>query len=304
MKKYFGFIVCILILSCDKIDSPLPEEYGEFDWTLYPFDPTTYPYDITNPSSNWGSNSNSKGILLEDYTGHKCTNCPAAATIAKDLEDDTSLNVIVASIHASSDGSFQATDNLFTDNYRTEAGDEYVNEMTGFIGNPMGTINRNDGGYSNTVWYFSSDWTNGVNDELNNPLKANIQLLYNYYASTNGLFIHTETTFLNDLTGNYHLVIYLIRDEITSPQKFNGGIIDTNYHHHSVLSDNINGIWGTSIIDNAVAEDSVIYNDFSYELPDPSLEPTYSVENLSLIAYLCDRNTYEVLQTIKTELSN
>jgi len=304
MKKYFGFIVCILILSCDKIDSPLPEEYGEFDWTLYPSDPTTYPYDITNPSSNWGSNSNSKGILLEDYTGHKCTNCPAAATIAKDLEDDTSLNVIVASIHASSDGSFQATDNLFTNDYRTEAGDEYVNEMTGFIGNPMGTINRNDGGYSNTVWYFSSDWVNGVNDELNNPLKANIQLLYNYYASTNGLFIHTETTFLNDLTGNYHLVIYLIRDEITSPQKFNGGIIDTNYHHHSVLSDNINGTWGTSIIDNTVAEDSVVYNDFSYELPDPTLYPTYSIENLSLIAYLCDRNTYEVLQTIKTELSN
>ena len=304
MKKYFGFILFVLILSCDKIDSPLPEEYGKFDWSLYPLDPATYPYDITNPSSNWGLNSNPKAILLEDYTGHKCTNCPAAATIAKALEDNTSLNVIVASIHASSDGSFQASDNLFTNDYRTDAGDEYVSEMVGFIGNPMGTINRNNNSLSNTVWYAPSDWASAINDEQNNNLKANIQLQYNYYPFTNGLFIHTETTFLNDLTGNYHLVIYLIRDEIISPQKFNGGIIDTNYHHHSVLSDNINGTWGTSIIENTVSKDSVVYNNFSYELPEPALYPTYNIENLSLIAYVCDRNTYKVLQTIKTELSN
>ena len=44
MKKYFGFILFVLTLSCDKIDSPLPEEYGKFDWSLYPLDPTTYPY--------------------------------------------------------------------------------------------------------------------------------------------------------------------------------------------------------------------------------------------------------------------
>ena len=107
-------ILVFTVFSCDKIETPLPEAYGEFNWDLYPFEPSTYPYDISNPANNWGPNSNKKGILLEDYTGHKCTNCPSAATIAKDLEEDTSLNVIVASIHASADGSFQSTDNLFT----------------------------------------------------------------------------------------------------------------------------------------------------------------------------------------------
>ena len=37
-----------------------------------------------------------KGILLEDYTGHLCTNCPEAAQLLKALEDDSSNNVIVA----------------------------------------------------------------------------------------------------------------------------------------------------------------------------------------------------------------
>ena len=303
MKNYFGFILLITMLSCDKIESPLPEEFGKFDWSLYPGDPSNYPYDISNPSSNWGVNTNTKGILLEDYTGHKCTNCPSAAQTAKSLEDDSVKNVIVASIHASADGSFQATDGLYVNDYRTDAGDEYVSEMTGFLGNPMGTINRNSQGLSGSVWYLATEWVNGVNNEINKPLIANIQLKYNYFASTNGLFIHTETSFSDLISGDFHLIIYLIRNEVISPQKFNAGVVDTNYHHHSVLSKNINDTWGSLINEGGVAdENTVVYNDFSYKLPDPTIDPTYNIENLSLIAYLCDRNSYEVIQVIKTEL--
>ena len=174
--------------------------------------------------------------------------------------------------------------------------------MIGFLGNPMGTINRNDGGISNSVWYFSSGWGNGVNNEINNTLDINIQVKYFYFPSTNGLFIHSETSVINDLNGNYHLVIYLIRDDVVSPQKFNAGIVDTNYHHHAILSDNINNTWGTSIIDGLVRQDSVIYNDFSYQLPDPNLDSTYKVDNLSLITYIMNRDNMKVLQVIKTEL--
>jgi hypothetical protein len=303
MKNYFGFILLITILSCDKIESPLPEEFGKFDWSLYPGDPSNYPYDISNPSSNWGENTNTKGILLEDYTGHKCTNCPAAAQIAKSLEDDSIKNVIVASIHASANGAFQQTDGLYLNDYRTDAGDEYVSEMTGFLGNPMGTINRNSQGLSGSVWYLATEWVNGVNNEINKPLIANIQLKRNYFESTNGLFIHTETSFLSPVSGDFHLIIYLIRNDVVSAQKFDAGVVDTNYHHHSVLSDNINGTWGTLINDGGLAdENTVVYNDFTYELRDPSLYPTFNIENLSLIAYLCDRNTYEVLQVIKSDI--
>lgn len=303
MKNYFGFILLITILSCDKIESPLPEEFGKFDWSLYPGDPSNYPYDISNPSINWGENTNTKGILLEDYTGHKCTNCPAAAQTAKSLEDDSIKNVIVASIHASANGSFQETDGLYLNDYRTDAGDEYVSEMTGFLGNPMGTINRNSQGLSGTVWYLATEWINGVNNEINKPLIANIQLKKNYFESTNGLFIHTETSFLSPVSGDFHLIIYLIRNDVVSPQKFDAGVVDTNYHHHSVLSDNINGTWGTLINDGGLAdENTIVYNDFTYELPNPSLYPTYNIENLSLIAYLCNRNTYEVIQVIKSDI--
>ena len=68
MRKYLKYLLLISIFSCDKIESPLPEEYGKFDWSLYPGDPIDYSYDLVNPETNWGPNNNPKSILLEDYT--------------------------------------------------------------------------------------------------------------------------------------------------------------------------------------------------------------------------------------------
>ena len=304
MKKYLKYLLFLLLFSCDKIENPLPEEYGKLDWSLYPGDPSNYPYDLVNLSSNWGINNNTKGILLEDYTGHKCTNCPVAAQIAKNLEDDSSKNVIVATIHSSLDGFFQSTSNIFTSNYETEAGNEYVrgSEMPGFLGNPMGTVNRISGGLSNTVWYLSSEWENAVINEMNNSLKINLQLKYYHFQETNGLFIHTQTSLLSDLFGKYHLIIYLVRNNIFSPQKFSLGIVDTNYNHHNILSNNINGTWGTSLIDGVALKDSLIYNTFSFKLPSPENDSTFKLDNLSLISYVINRENMKVLQVIKNDL--
>lgn len=48
---------------------------------------------------------------------------------------------------------------------------------------------------------------------------------------------------------------------------------------------------------------NIFYNDYSYQLTDPSIDSTFDINNLSLITYVCNRDTYEVIQVIKTELS-
>jgi hypothetical protein len=175
--------------------------------------------------------------------------------------------------------------------------------MPGFLGNPMGTVNRNQGGFLNTAWYFSSDWTGAVNNELASaPLLANLQVKCNYFAQTNGLFVHTESEFKDNLTGDYNLIIYLVRDTVIAPQKLNTGATEEEYHHHSALTDNINGTWGTQIASGSVSNGDLFYNDYTYQLTDPLVDTTYNINNLSLITYLCDRNSFEVIQVVKTEL--
>ena len=302
MKKIFPlfFLFAIAFQSCDYIENPIPET-SAINWDLYPFDTIANPY----PWPVWTPNTNTiKRILLEDYTGHTCTNCPAAATIAKQLEDDNVGKVIVASVHASPSGTFQAVQlPEFVTDFQTNAGNVYVNEMENFLGNPMGTVNRTSNGFAGSVWYFDSDWSSAVTNELAGSLIANIQLEYNYYPQTNGLFIHTESEFNNSLNGDYNLIIYLIRDAVEAPQKLNNGTTEEEYEHHAVVTDNINGTWGDAIVNGSVNAGDKFYNVYSYQLTDPSTDSTFDVNNLSLVAYLCDRNSYEVIQVIKTELT-
>ena len=302
MKKIFPllFLLAIVFQSCDNIENPIPET-SAINWDLYPFDTIANPY----PWPVWTSNTNTiKRILLEDFTGHTCTNCPAAATIAKQLEDDNVGKVIVASIHASPSGTFQAVQlPEFVTDFQTTAGNIYVNEMESFLGNPMGTVNRTSNGFAGSVWFFDSDWSSAVTNELTGSLIANIQLEYNYYPQTNGLFIHTESEFNSSLSGDYNLIIYLIRDAVEAPQKLNNGTTEEEYEHHAVLTDNINGTWGDAIVNGNVNAGDKFYNDYSYQLTDPANDSTFDINNLSLITYLCDRNTYEVIQVIKTELT-
>ena len=299
MKKLLYILIIASFASCDYVENPIPEQ-SAMDWSLYPEDTAVTPY----PWPTWTSNTNTEqNILLEDYTGHTCIACPAAAVIAKQIESSNNGRVIVSSIHASDNGNFQFVQlPEFVTDFQTTAGTAYANEIPLFGFNPAGTINRNSGSpLFNSHWFLSGDWVTEVNSYLSSAsLKVNLQVKCNHYPQTNGLFVHTETEFTSNQTGDYNLIIYLIRDTVIAPQKYSS-YIDHHYHHHAVLSDNINGTWGTFIKTDALAGDK-FYNDFTYHLTDPFVDSTFGADNLSLITYVCERNTYEVLQVIKTKL--
>lgn len=284
-------------VSCDRVENPVVNNETALDWNLYPdADTSTYPWPT------WTTNANTvRNVLLEDYTGHTCTNCPSAAVIAKNIEDASNGKVIVLSVHASTTGGFQAPElpELPLD-HRTEAGDAYATAMN-IAGNPLGMVNRKNS--SGTYFIFSSNWQTETNTELAKAPDFNIQAQYNYYESTDGLFLHTEVEALNDLNGNYNLINFLSRDTVIAPQKDQGGVFHHHYDHHSVLSDNINGIWGTPVVNGDITSGDKIYNDYSFQLPDPIADTTYRVNNLSIISVVCDRDNYEILQVIKTPLS-
>ena len=79
--------------------NPYPPEVNlELDTTLYPglwsdYENNDWPIFSENTNTN-------RNVLIEDYTGHHCNNCPNAATIAHDIEVANPTRVFVASIHA------------------------------------------------------------------------------------------------------------------------------------------------------------------------------------------------------------
>ena len=92
MKKILNILAIsffmVGMIACDKIEEPYFKPNNEVAEHLPLSDD-----DI----SNW---ENKKVVLLEDYTGVRCVNCPAAAEIANGLLAQYEHQLVVLGIHA------------------------------------------------------------------------------------------------------------------------------------------------------------------------------------------------------------
>ena len=298
------FTLVMSTVSCDKITYPT-KIVTELDTALFTDGQfAEYPWPVFAANTNTNRN-----VLIEDYTGHKCPNCPEAAEVAEALEIANPGRVFVTSIHtgAGGDGFFQSVDVSCTDqtqafcyDFRTNEGNTYGEDFGsgfGFIGNPQGTFNRAKFGTSD-MFYFKSNWGANVNTLLNeNDLKVNLQAEGNYYAASNGIYLHIQSEFIEDLTGNYNIVTYVVQNQIIEDQDVDG-VFETDYHHHNVFLGCIDGeAWGHAIGGTDPASGTKVQTDYSYVLP-TGLTST----DIHFLTYIYDVNSFEILQVIKYEL--
>ena len=169
MKKYlivlwFPYLFgMFFITSCDKVENPYPQQYA-IDTTFYPglwSDYLAIDYPIFTANTN-----SQRNALIEDYTGHKCNNCPNAAIVAHDIEIANPGRVFVASIHAapsatgtSSFQSFDASANSFYSDHTNPNGRQYGIEFQNgfnFFANPQGTVSRKR--VDNKMFDLSGTW--------------------------------------------------------------------------------------------------------------------------------------------------
>lgn len=244
---YIGlFLISFLLLNCDRVKDPIIEKTSgnERIDQYYPGDPSTYQDSIVFPDN---TNTN-RNVLIEDYTGHLCNNCPPAAETAKTIEENNPGRVFALGVHAGgATNTFQQTPNdTYKIDYTTDFGTAYSVEIPGFFGNPQGMVSRveKDG----SLWLFQSEWESAANTLLTtNELKANIQIKTEYFEETGGIFVHYEVEALEDLDPEARVLILLAEKKVVSPQKMPDGTTNYNYEHHNVLSGKLSlgsSIWG------------------------------------------------------------
>ena len=305
LLPFFPLVFLFGTVSCDKVENPIKPAVL-LDTTLFPGNWEDYPYPTFPENTNTNRN-----VLLEDYTGHRCPNCPGAAYTAKAIEENNPDRVFVASIHAGPGGltSFQQTasdcgtssnpnDEFCTVYYNNDGiayGAAFNGSGFGFFGNPQGNINRISFSGS-TMFQFDTEWETRVNEVLStNDLKVNLQAQSNYYTETNGLFLHVQTEFLEDLTSDYSLVVYLIQNEEENFQDSSGVIVE-EYHHHNIFRGCLDALpWGQSISGDHTSGEKKQF-DYSFALPSGKVNTDYH-----LLIYVYDVATYEILQVIKHE---
>ena len=126
------------------------------------------PYLIDNNTNPVDTNTFVKKVLIEDFTGHRCPNCPAAAEELVSLQDFYGDRVIGIAIHPSSPAfstPSPLTASSYTYDFRTQFGDDIDNifEIT-TVGLPRGMVNRT--GFDTQHQLGKDEWSSIVQTEL------------------------------------------------------------------------------------------------------------------------------------------
>lgn len=311
MKKLLFILVAALyaLSACDHVDNPYPPKVVlELDTTLYPGNWNDYvanewPVFEANPNTN-------RNVLIEDYTGHKCVFCPAAADLAHQLHSANPTRVFVASIHAGPTGigDFQTVSAPeypvdFTNPEGLAIGTYFGTNDGGFIGNPRGTINRvNSGGI---IFQNPNSWSSLLSTQLSeNNLRVNMQSALNYYPTTKGAFLHVEVEKLDqNLTNELGIVAYIIEDSLVGDQKMSDNSHNHNYIHRDIHRGNLNGQAFGRVLKSSDMINGKYYINYSFVVPN-QLDGNYNAENMHVLIYVYDRTTWEIYQVIKQKIIN
>jgi thiol-disulfide isomerase/thioredoxin len=247
-------------------------------------------YSSGNSGNNGGGNAIQRRILIEDFTGHKCGNCPRAAEKLAQIHQIYGDKVVSYAVHA---GFFAQPDayGIYTNDYRTPVGDD-INNFFGnsMAGLPNGLVNRKEFNGSAIVEYNA--WASKVNELLLLPPDAQITMTPQYTASNRSFKIDATIKALTEIESGARIVFYLTEDSIKSPQKdyslSPADIIE--YYHRHVLRGSVNGSWGNEINTSTLTEGQTV--DVSYTTTIPA---SWNENKVSVVAVLYKSNK-EVIQ--------
>ncbi len=279
MKKYLLIIAIagLVFAACDKIEEPYKNTGQNGD----PVEETT------------------RKVLLEEYTGHTCVNCPRAAITASELKALYGDRLILLSVHV---GPLAAPGlNPFTKDFRSDVGNAWDAFFSvSSSGVPLGIINRkSEGGV-----YFTppGNWGTSIAQAMEDEESiAKIDISTNYNAGNRQLGIGIETTFLTNASGNFMVQALIVEDNVVAPQRNNdpsiGPGVITNYNHRHVLRGSANGLWGESLLPSGTnLEVGAAYSkEYTY-----TVNPDWDAENVYVVVMVYDNDTKEVLQVERT----
>ncbi len=285
MKKTINILavfalVAFVFQACDKIEEPYLRNDGGHE-----------PGDTTGTAV--------RKVLLEDYTGHKCVNCPGAGLVAHNLKEQYEEQLVVVAVHA---GFFAAPNStgLYTADFRTEAGNEYF-DFFQIIANPNGMVNRFGEGQDRVLG--ETQWPSAVGAEVAKPPVSAIEITGDYDGVSRVLATSLTIKFLSNLPGKYRVCAMITEDSIIAPQMNNDPSIGPSpdwedYVHMHMLRGNINGTWGSVITD----EDITAGSEYSVQCPDYDIDAEWDDQQCHIVAFVFDEDAFEVVQAEEVKL--
>lgn len=218
-----------------------------------------------------------KSVLIEEYTGTHCPNCPDGHMMAAALMRAHHGEVFSVAIHA---GPF-AIPSRYEPNYITVEG-TVIHDSFPINGYPCGVVNRRDVG--NGLVQSRSNWGSSARVITKEQSPVNLYLSAAYNADDRELKVDVEGYFTADMK-EPKLTVMLLQNNILGPQS--GGMLGVEYPHRHMLRDVLTDrVMGDLIEQNKKGE--YFSRSISYILPDAIEEVPVEACDVALLAFVAE----------------
>lgn len=253
-------------------------------FTFYACDKIEAPYEKKTIIKPEDTLSTAK-VLLEEFTGHKCVNCPEGAALAHQIEALYPNKFYIVSIHAGDFARPSKTGDKYLYDFRTTVGEE-LNGSYNVTSYPTGMVNRAN--YEGNTVLNTSAWSNAVSKIFNDNKKpeVSIKITAQYSAATRKIETQVNLEYLTAQTTTNKLSVWILEDSIVNWQKSKDTPYDIqNYVHNNVLRYSFNSTWGDVVSETAIPTGFKFDRKYSYNLEENS---DWKPNKLNVIAFVHD----------------
>lgn len=265
-------LLALLVQGCDYVDDPVEAPSG----------------------GGTGGEGVTRRVLLEDFTGHLCNNCPGATQTALQLQGAYPEDLIVVGVHVINFAVPQAPlgDGVYDTDFRTPAGNDYAGQF-GVTFLPTGMVSRK--AFNSSILQDDDAWSSDVSEILGQPADFDVWFSsLEHNATANTVTAEVKVAVMNAVTGDHNLTIYLTEDHVTDWQLNSQATPPdvSDYDHRHVLRTNLNSSWGEPVVTGSAAAGDTL----TFTYTDYPVNPNWNATNCALVGYVYNTASYEVMQ--------
>ena len=280
--KYFTLLILsigIMLNSCDIIDEPFKDSIS--------------PIDTVGLVQSDTIIQTQKAVLIEDFTGHRCKNCPKASKAINELDSLFDSQVVPLAIHAGP-SNFTGVNNEYPTDFTTEYGDDLATHF-GISAMPMGLVQRID--YPNSHQKTYTAWSGITNLELAKSPEALFTLSTEYDAPNRIGVLNYSVEMISNQSNPLWVAVYIKETGIISPQLMPNNSRNETYVHKNVFRSAPLGPFGISISENGGTSGQTFTGSVT-----ANLDPLWDANECEWVILIYDRSNYKVIQPASISL--
>lgn len=230
------------------------------------------------PALAWNvtSEPTQRNILIEEFTGIHCPNCPDGQRVVNELKSLNPERIFSVAIHAGAYAMPAAGEPDYTTNIGNMLGNHF--QPTFF---PCAIVNRT--AVEGEFVQGRNKWGPIARDIVNKTAHVNLWMESNYDCKSRTLTVNVEGYMTEDIA-DPRLNVFLLQSEVHGPQA--GGQLEDQYPHRHMLRDRVTSEdFGEKI---EAKKGEYFSKSYSYSVPDNFWEVKVAPEHLSLLCFVTD----------------